>query len=114
MPDINHLLTHQVSEGSLDVNLNIKIGDQQILDMIRVRKSDGTLIKDVSLVNLGRSDQIKGKSTFVTVIIHDSNPHTNWTSVTISLNNNASEKSYSAEVNENHGIVTYYIQIDHI
>lgn len=104
---------HEVGDDGKDVTLKIVIGDGQQLYTTVVNRVNGSTVYNESPVSLGKGGTLRGKATTVFVSVTDSNPHTDSTSVTLILDNTATQKTFSKDADTPNGTVDYYLTIHH-
>jgi len=108
-------LKHTVENIADDVFITIKAGDDQHLAGFQLHTPDGTYHKGpFKDFYIGKGSYLQGKDSKLTATITDTNPHTNLTSITISLTNSQTTQSYSGSSDFDNGTVIYLITIKHI
>lgn len=107
-------LTHGIGSDNEQVNISVTIGDYQHLTSSVLSLPNGSYKNGpFSNFSMGLGSELRGKTSILTVMITDTNPNTNNTSITVSLTNNSISKTYSQASEVDNGTVIYILTINH-
>jgi hypothetical protein len=105
MKTIENTINQRVDKN-IEYRLTITIGDGQ-LGSSSFRKVDGSYITgDVVNESLGMGPALLNQSILISTMVTDVNPDTNWTSITILINNEV-KGVFPAEAERNNDTVFY-------
>ncbi|HMT28907.1 MAG TPA: hypothetical protein PKD91_06480 [Bacteroidia bacterium] len=88
------------------VKLTIVFGDKQKGNSALQNFNKKYVVGDVTDVVLGSVNEIKGKSLFISSMVTDVNPSTDWTSITYSINDE-DVKTYEEETDSPNDSIVY-------
>ena len=107
-------LLHSIGNAEEMVLLTVKTGDLQHLAQCMLHTPSGSYhTGPFHGFCIGKGSALKGKESNLTIMVTDTNPMTNNTSVVVSLTNNQVTEAYSESSDIDNGTVIYIITIQH-